>query len=357
MIKKLKQNLAIRRSAKDIVRLYSDEVSEKSQHKISQWSNSSEDYREHFVGINRMISNLEKFENNEALSVFIEPSNAKKRPSKIDNLTARKFQWPGLVIATILLAVVFLFTMEMSPDTGLNQGGDRYVTRIGEQKSIVLEDGTSVFLNTNTELVVRLDDAQRMLTLIRGEAFFDVSKDAERVFSVNAGGQAVTVLGTAFNLHRAPDRLTLSVSEGEVVLHKFNEPIVASQLLEIADSNDRQLQISKQYRLGPGYQVNVDSKYALMTASAVDDVNHIASWRKGIIRFSESRLSDVVRELNRYSAKKIYIEDADLMDMKLYATVRIDRIDETLQGLELSMPIRVISFVDRVIITKKNNQQ
>src|SRR5262249_22327407 len=95
-------------------------------------------------------------------------------------------------------------------------------TGIGEQRTITLEDGTRVELNTSSELRVRYDEHTRKVILKAGEAYFDVAQQLQRPFIVAAGKQQVVALGTAFMVRRDYDSITVTLLDGRVAVTPSN---------------------------------------------------------------------------------------------------------------------------------------
>ena len=79
-------------------------------------------------------------------------------------------------------------------------------TAVGEQRQLVLEDGTRVFLNTDTRIVVKYDETARRVELRRGEALFNVAKRSDWPFIVVAGDRQVKALGTSFVVRKDAER-------------------------------------------------------------------------------------------------------------------------------------------------------
>src|SRR5690606_6030511 len=92
-----------------------------------------------------------------------------------------------------LVGLVFIFTIGQSQP-------EEYITYVGEQRLVQLEDGSQVRLNTNTRIQVSYSRQTRRIDLLQGEAYFDVSKDPQRPFEVIANHSIVRALGTEFNV-------------------------------------------------------------------------------------------------------------------------------------------------------------
>src|SRR5262249_36488345 len=77
-----------------------------------------------------------------------------------------------------------------------------YKTKVGEIRRVPLSDGSAVTVNSSTDLKVRMEKRSRQIELERGEAWFEVAKDAKRPFVVIAGRVKARAIGTAFSVRR-----------------------------------------------------------------------------------------------------------------------------------------------------------
>ena len=105
-----------------------------------------------------------------------------------------------------------------------------------------------------------------------------------------------------------------------------------------------------QRRVEAGWVVEYDLASNRLTGRQCKDMSHYHQWRTGMLQFSGEPLYKVVGELNRYSAKKILIEDTAIMDLEVYAALRVDRLESALMGLEQGNPIKVSRYFDRIVI-------
>ncbi|WIO75060.1 FecR domain-containing protein [Porticoccaceae bacterium LTM1] len=351
MIRKLREELMLSRSAREVTKLYSDEVDAEDVERISQWKSQEEEFKANYVRMNHLISDLEALAGDEELMSLVGNPVPKHELQKEPVIKGR---WPQVAMAAslilaVLISLTFVSFEEVKPQ------GDRFVTRIGEQKEVMLDDGSSVFLNTNSEVVVTYSESERSVVLERGEGYFEVAKDPDRPFVVNVGERRVIVLGTAFNLHKEADQIGLEVVEGEVAVVQSEELLNNPVRLQLPEKGLQNLNVADQYRVASGESITYSLATNIFTGERIEDLTRVSSWRNGLIRFSEEPLDEVVEELNRYSAKKIVIEDPEVEDMKLFATVRVDRIEEALRVLDMSMPIHVDSYSDRIVITKEDD--
>jgi transmembrane sensor len=172
-----------------------------------------------------------------------------------------------------------------------------FTTAIGEQRSILLEDGTRVMLNTRSKLEVRLRKDQRSVRLIEGEALFDVAHDATRPFKVRASGAAFTDVGTQFNVDMRPSETTVTVIEGQVAVAEEGAT-QESLLLAAADS----VVITRGRAGTPQHGTNVTAAIA---------------WTQRQLMFERRPLSEVAAEFNRYNRERIVIESIELQGQEV----------------------------------------
>ncbi|WGU39315.1 MULTISPECIES: FecR domain-containing protein [unclassified Phenylobacterium] len=163
-----------------------------------------------------------------------------------------------------------------------------YRTPIGGQQVVTLQDGSRVTLSTDTE--VRLTDwnKQRSLTLVRGEAYFEVAKNPDKPFVVSAEGRTVTALGTAFDVRVDPGEWSVSLIEGKVRVAGAHATVDMAPGQHLAQSGS--------------------APWTLEARNLAD----LTSWREGSLVFENRPLASIVQEMNRYSTRKVRIADARL---------------------------------------------
>lgn len=174
----------------------------------------------------------------------------------------------------------------------------RLSTAIGEQRTLSLKDGTRVELNTNTQLLVRLERHTRTVILESGEAYFQVAQE-QRPFIVIAGNRTIQALGTAFTVRRdeaADESVTVTLIEGRVAVDT-NTAAPGSPKFAVQ-------------HLNPGQRLRLRRHAApTLDFAAIDKATE---WMRGQLIFDHTPLSEAVAELNRYSTLKIRVASAQL---------------------------------------------
>lgn len=170
-----------------------------------------------------------------------------------------------------------------------------YATRLGEIRRLPLADGSVMTMNSGSELTVSMADRMREVDLTKGEAWFEVAKDARRPFVVAAGDVRVRAVGTAFSVRRRETGVEILVTEG--VVETWSNGAV-----EAVGSLRMRLQAGDRAMLS-GHAV-ID--YETDKSSSVD---RALAWRSGMIDLNGRTLYDAAEEFNRYNERQIIIAD------------------------------------------------
>lgn len=196
-----------------------------------------------------------------------------------------------------------------------------YSTVVGEQKKVVLADGSSVFLNTDTAIALDLSRKLRRVELLKGQAEFRVAKDAARPFEVVAGNTTVRALGTVFEVfEQASGAVDITVSEHAVSVRLPGksgvEPVrvVESERLHYAG-------------------------YGELNRAEPANLNQANAWQRGKLIFRDQPLTEVVAELNRYARTHIVLKGAEIGRLRVSGVFPIDDA-AVLGALQKAFPIR-----------------
>lgn len=213
-----------------------------------------------------------------------------------------------------------------------------YSTDVGEQRSVLLEDGTRVLLNTDTSLSVELGSAQRKVNVSRGEALFEVAKDASRPFVVHAAGTEVVAVGTAFSVRyvaagaTTAGALAVTLIEGAVNVRASRDAGRGG----VAPGHAVLMQAGERLRLVH------EGATATVTRMDRPNVEQVVAWKRNEAVFDGASLADAVAEMNRYSRTPIVLvgslASSDLHVSGLYKTgdnVGFARAVAALHGLQL----------------------
>lgn len=218
-----------------------------------------------------------------------------------------------------------------------NEINQRFETRTGEQKNIKLPDGSLITLNTNTILDINFTRHHRKLTLIKGEAKFDVTKDIERPFTVLTGDTSFTALGTIFNIQNESNAgIELLVTEGRVLVS--DAEIEVNELIAKISKPKNQFVKDVILHQGEKTQIKNNIHYPIQTLTKKQLKQDLA-WQKGILIFDGEPLNSALAEVSRYTGANFTIADIELNQLKISGYFKTDDIEGLLQSLYYNFDI------------------
>lgn len=208
-----------------------------------------------------------------------------------------------------------------------------YNTGLGEQRSVILEDGSSLELNTLSEVAVLFAAGERRIRLIKGEALFDVQHNPERPFFVEAGPASVQVIGTRFNIYRKVKGTKVTVLDG---------------LVEVTPDNSDQSGTGNHepIKLRRSQQAYISRDLQDITVSMLDDVRDAIAWTDRKLIFDSRPLSEIVAEFNRYNSRRLVLKSLDLQQVKLSGVFNSNDLDSLLEFIERIRKIEVSEMAD-----------
>lgn len=306
--------LTVREQAAEwFVAFDSNEVSDAGKRRFLKWLKQSPENIKEFLQISalnaeiggcalldREVDELIAAARADAIAFEAAAGSSGREPMPAEDQRPRsaKRAWVSAA-AAVLVAVYTGYWLWPEPDVLPRQ---IYSTELGEQRSITLDDGSVVSLNTLTQVEVLFDGAERRVRLVAGEALFDVTKDAARPFIVDAGSMHLTVVGTRFNVYKQADAAILTVVEGEVA--------VEAPLLESTDGLSPAT--DTEFSALAGHRVSVTANGASMTEAGESLMEESTAWTERKFIFRKQPLATVVREFNRYNRLKLFVDDSEL---------------------------------------------
>ena len=287
--------------------------------------------------------------------------------------TAKRSGWSSRVayaLAASLVAVglfgawVWLGEQRASQYTLLT-----YATTPGERQTFTLAEGSQITLDADSSLDVVLMPNQRSLRLTRGEAYFQVSKDPERPFIVNAGRTQVRAVGTAFNVRMSDKRTVVAVVEGKVEVTAGANAAPAERSKAAAkrsnvkkrdkhsttnESQDSAAPEPLVTQLGAGEAIAYTDGETLDVLPAL--VASLATtWMDGRRQYRNEPLRDVLADIDRYTGQRIQVADAATGDLKFTGTLNLENSDAWLKGLAIALPV-VVTGQDGVLVVAVNKK-
>lgn len=187
-------------------------------------------------------------------------------------------------------------------------------------KRMDLPDGSVIRLNSESQVEVAYSATERAVTLVKGEAHFEVAKNPERPFVVSARGAAVRAVGTAFNVALKHDAVEVLVTSGKVSVAPPLEAAVASA--KHARAEEPAFLVAGEKMVLSLQAESVPVKATLDTA----DVSQALAWQDRRLEFDAAPLSAIVAEFNRYNVHQIVIaaNSPELARMEFAGSFRAD---------------------------------
>lgn len=289
-----------------VIRLHAGNVSDQDRQAAAEWQNRSLSHRRAFAEAEQLW--LEMGEALSATDLSIAPQAARRKLKPV---------WRGLAAALVALTLVL-------PFSGLtDRWFSDYYTGVGEQKTVILADGSQVLLNTDTALTVSYSDTGRTLTLKHGQALFKVAADRKRPFEVATDTAVVKALGTVFEVRQLDQATRVTVQEHAVGVKGRYDPDYRPDA-----------------RIQEGQQAVYNAANGLHGLEAADPQQN-AAWQRGKLVFKNQALVDVVAELDRYFPGKIVISGGKLAALRVSGFFPLQDRAATLAMLQQILAVNI----------------
>jgi transmembrane sensor len=322
-----REAMAARRQASEwLVLLDSGDATADDRRRFEEWLRESPRHRSAFTEIEETWGRLTAMGGRAPAGGEVEPDPdvVLKHLDRIAREGRRPRPAAWAVAAAVVVAAV-LGTLLLQPGAPPTP----YRTDVGEHRTVSLPDGSTVDLNTSTELLVEYTDEQRRIAMLHGEAFFDVARDESRPFIVAAGHGAIRAVGTGFAVRlKSPDLVAVTVTEG--IVEVTHSSVVRPDTAQAEPPT-----------LRSGQRAEYDRQDTRIESVPQDELERAQAWRRGLLIFENSSLFEVIDEVHRYTEIRLVLVDAELGDLRLGGTFRAGRVEALLEVLEKGFGIQV----------------
>ena len=319
-----------------IVKIDQGELSSEQVIEFQAWLSQSRYHKEY---IEKLAQNWDSMSIlSELAELFPLPESAQEDKKSVNR------NWMPMWVMTSV-SVCFLVAMLVF-DLNLNFTKTEYMTVVGQQSDVKLDDGSIVSLNTDSHLEVDFSGDIRMVRLLKGEAHFDVAKNPKRPFVVYAGKGMVWAVGTAFNVRYTDVNVDVMVTEGTVKVYAESEDIkpgsrrlspTESQMDEFTVSDITQHEVIANAGQTVSYREAIE-EHIEVTPQVVDKK---LAWQTGYLTFSGESLERALAEIARYTDKEIIITDDSIKSLQIGGHFKTNDIDGLLvslgQGFDLDI--------------------
>lgn len=216
------------------------------------------------------------------------------------------------IAAVMIIAMlsIFIYQANELPTTIV------IATSYGERKEVKLPDGSKVTLNSLSSIVYpkEMDGEPRQVEL-KGEAYFEIAKNAKKTFIVKVKNLDIKVIGTKFNIeaYENENHISTSLFEGSVSVNVHNGVI---------------------RKLEPGDKAIYNKSIKSLDITSTDDVNNELHWIKGLLNFNNIPLQEIFNTIEREKNISFKINNPNLAALKITASFNQDEpIEEILDIL------------------------
>ena len=242
--------------------------------------------------------------------------------------------WPQIAVACIIIVLGLVNYRMNDKQKQLSTQNFTVLAEKGQRAFITLPDSTKVWLNSDTKISYPADYGlkERNVTLV-GEAYFEVAKNPDKRFIVEAKGMQVEALGTSFNVnaYQNDNKIIASLFSGSVRV-----------------SYDRHVAILK-----PHESVKVDLLNRSFSRYKDESMQNIALWRKNEITFDGESLEEITHIMSRLYNTTICIEDESLKKVCYIGTIRNNNLENFIDIINLTTPVVYDNKGDTVFLRKR----
>ena len=230
---------------------------------------------------------------------------------------SEKRSWPTATVAFLLFAAsggAFI-----AADGPLRLQAD-FISAAGEMPRIALRDGSHVTLNGHSAIAVHFDAGTRSVTLLQGEAYFEVARDPARPFIVEAGPGWIEAKGTAFDVNRVAGAVDVTVTEHAVSVETGADPAML---------------------VSAGRRLSYDAQGISRQPQPVPE-GFETPWRSGRLVFEDRPLSMVVDEIFRHLPGKVVIADGAVAARRISGAFDLTDPDAALASFGTAFGLKIV---------------
>jgi transmembrane sensor len=322
-----------------------DEISQQGRHDVEAWLEASVENRNEFDLLRKTWDETGKiaaasvaFDTGRAWGKMQERIGTEAKVARpvrrlpLQKRAIRTWMAVAAVLTLGVLSVVF---------TQLLKTGDAGYTTLASADVVVqdtLNDGSSVVLNTNTQLQVpKSFDRDKRTVKLNGEAFFDIRPDSTKPFVIDAGIGQVTVLGTSFQVKAySGSDLEVFVESGRVEVSTVDR--VSGEVSRlILNAGERGMIHAGSGEIGKPADIGADELF----------------WANRKLIFQETKLSVVFDLLKKHYEADIEVENPSVLKCLLSATFTDESIGQILEVVAASFDLTMTKDQEKYVINGK----
>lgn len=247
-----------------------------------------------------------------------------------------RVKWVAVAASVILFAVMGSLTKQWYLRT-LNQRLT-VSTSAGQQRKVLLEDGTTVYLAPQSTLTYPGHFDVKRTVELHGQAYFEVSKNKHRPFIVHTAKLDVQVLGTHFNVNSYPNQssTTVSLLEGKVKVSVPDNGI-------------------DEYMLSPGQELALHHASHQVYRYALDSAA-VAGWMSNTLVFRNEKLAVAAKKIEQMYGVKIVFADQATAETNIYAKFKNEPLTSVLATIAVSGNITHHTEGNKIYLSLKKSK-
>lgn len=288
-------------------------------------------------------------------AAFDRPSTMGKEDllaSKLASLDHRTRRRRLATISAVSLAAACLaFVLYLRPSASPQRSPAESLAsavRVTQPEHQALPDGSQVDLKPGAQISFDYSGLFRRVTLVRGQALFEVAKDKERPFIVSAAGVEVRAVGTAFSVDLGSSQVEVVVTEGRVSVDKTAPaPVTPSPSepvnpIAFVDAGKRLVVDTTSRPESQSNPVSVSSS----------EMSDRLSWRIPRLDFTDASVAEAADLFNGRNPTRLIVADPSVRSLRVTGVFRSDNVDGFVHALESSLGVNAERRPDGSILLK-----
>lgn len=310
-----------------IIRFLQQDINEEELRYLESWLEEDAEHKSYFFGLKSISDSSRRsfFTKEEVNEASWQKMLARIDKHEEKDTSFSKSQTYGLWISCVKYAAIIIFAIGAGWGIHEFQGkiqqsylaekdviyNEIHVQKGGRANTVILSDGSKVILNAATTFRYPTNfDGKNRQVYLDGEAYFEVSKNAEKPFVVKLKKQDITVLGTTFNIqaYSCEPFSEVTLLSGKIQLDAFNE----------------QGEVMSRMYLKPDQKAFSDNITGSVSLQGVN-ASLSNAWINGIYKFKDEPFVAIVKRLENYYDVKIHLEDKRLEQIRYTGTFSLEQ--------------------------------
>lgn len=266
---------------------------------------------------------------------------------------------------SIFIFIIFslgLFYNSKSKEIQPTVKSSEITTKDGSKTSIVLPDGTKVWINAGSKITYNNNYGNKLREVsLLGEAFFDVTKNPEKPFVIHTSRMDIKVLGTAFNVRCYPNE---NKTETSLIRGRIEVTLKDRQSEKIYLKPNEKLTLLNDNIIPAELPINTRNKQITEPTEPLVTIGHIThkptdskiiietSWVENKLEFRSESFEDIAHKMERWYGVKIFIQDEYLKQEHLTGSFETETVDQALLALQYTTKFKYSINKNTIIITK-----